>query len=124
MAQDDDLLEYIKKRIRQITPKEEKQPCFICGKYKAITELHHLIPVSEMARFVIEHKLFTTPLYIPTAWLCPNHHAIWHAIKGTQSHNALLALSVDMPEEELKRYTDLEARIDIQKILVMLKGLA
>ena len=52
--------------------KSEKQPCFICGKYKHFCDAHHLIPLAEQYNLGLKKPNHTH------VWLCPTHHAITH----------------------------------------------
>src|SRR5580765_449850 len=72
------LVEETSKKIRQITIRGAKEPCYVCGKYIEISHLHHIVPVEELTVIVVYFGLYDENLYIPTVWLCPNHHAIHH----------------------------------------------
>lgn len=109
------------KRLREITPKSERQDCFVCGRFKCVAQQHHLLPVSEMADFVMKHSLFDTQLYIPTVWLCPNHHAIWHIISRQHMDDRTLEAFQSLAEDEIKRYDELDRMVDTNKIVEMLE---
>lgn len=52
----------------------DRQTCEVCGKYKSLTQAHHVIPLSAQAakgRMSINHK---------HVWLCPTHHAAVHVL--------------------------------------------
>lgn len=51
----------------------ERQNCYICRKWRAITQAHHIIPLS------IQFEIGLTEPDGTHAWLCPNHHTILHA---------------------------------------------
>jgi len=51
----------------------EAEACDICGMTAAISQFHHVIPLSDQY-----DRGFVTPAHYPSAWLCPNHHAMLH----------------------------------------------
>lgn len=58
----------------------DRQPCYICGEHLLIAERHHVISVSTMARFYLEHPHdIRHPML--NVWFCPNHHAYWHKLE-------------------------------------------
>ena len=57
---------------------QQGEPCDVCGKHAGITELHHVVPVSMLAR-MIELGLPIKEVTTPVSWLCPNCHAYFHA---------------------------------------------
>lgn len=104
----------VAERLRQITSRKEQEACFVCDKYKAITHLHHVVPVNEMAAFIIKHDLFDVPVPLPTIWLCPNHHAILHLLtrRITSYEDAAAKRQTDICNsitvEEWKRYEEIQ----------------
>ena len=58
---------------RKKAPKE-KENCFVCGKYKTITEYHHVIPLNTCVKLLE----YVEEIEIPMLWLCPNHHTMAH----------------------------------------------
>lgn len=91
----------------------ERQPCAVCGKYKSITEVHHIIPASKLADIFIEHNVnidILMKLDVLLIWLCPNHHALFHAIENLTSKSALLLIE-DVGIEE---YQSLEPLFTLQ----------
>lgn len=120
----DTLMDYVEKRyfmreIRRTTKakKKKRQPCAICGKHLFITELHHLISVSELAEMLCRNGSEFYPLV--TVWLCPNHHVYWHRLRSAKTKldraAILLALGKYAPAmrelekqmyESLKRYQE------------------
>ena len=57
----------------------QREQCFICGQHVGITELHHLIQVSELADLLNKGALSFSDVKTPVVWLCPNCHAYVHA---------------------------------------------
>lgn len=57
---------------RRIFDPGERQPCFVCGKFKSIAQAHHVIPLTAQydRGFELPDGEFV--------WLCPNHHAMAH----------------------------------------------
>jgi hypothetical protein len=49
-----------------------RAPCVVCGKFKGITQAHHVVPLARQCDL-----LFEKPDH-EHVWLCPNHHAIVH----------------------------------------------
>lgn len=55
----------------------ERQPCFICGLHRDITEAHHVMPLEEVASVINNtHLSMKEP---PVVWLCPNCHTYLHS---------------------------------------------
>lgn len=91
----------IQRIIRAISRQKqgERQACFVCNKHRFITELHHIIPVKEIALYIHETGKRNHPM--PMVWLCPNHHAYWHKLEG-KSDNFGVYLHLSLEEEEAK----------------------
>ena len=114
------LLKRVARRIRQITPRDEKQPCYVCGKYKQIAHLHHPFPVEDLTLFVLFYDLYSSPLYIPVVWLCPNHHALYHLVEG--SCGCLPREDyANISDEELEKMSEIANMVDARKITAMIK---
>jgi hypothetical protein len=64
--------------VRAMTPKFERQACFVCRKLRLITQRHHILPVEESRP---DH-----PDAASIEWLCLNCHVIFHMC--TDSHEA------------------------------------
>jgi hypothetical protein len=91
--------------IRTVFKSAERQACVICGKYPSLTHAHHIIPVSEMASVIQRHNLnlldvWNLPVLI--VWLCPTHHAAWHAF-----HRHDNTIYGDLSREELVAFDQL-----------------
>lgn len=65
-------------------PKKSKngEPCYVCSKHAEITELHHVVSVSELTKLLNNKDLDLEELETPVVWLCPNCHAYLHKIKS------------------------------------------
>jgi hypothetical protein len=50
----------------------ERRPCWVCDKFRSITQAHHLVPLT--AQYDRGFK-YPDQAHI---WLCPNHHALAH----------------------------------------------
>lgn len=48
--------------------------CMVCGKFKALTQAHHITPLAAQYE-----NGFTTPCH-KYVWLCPTHHAAVHLV--------------------------------------------
>lgn len=51
---------------------DERQRCFVCSKFQAIAEAHHVVPLARQFELGYEEPSHQHE------WLCPNHHAIVH----------------------------------------------
>lgn len=58
-------------------------PCAICGRLSSITHAHHREPLSHQYD---EHS-GALPANHEVLWLCPNHHAIVHALLGARGQD-------------------------------------
>jgi len=110
------LVEETSKKIRQITIRGAKEPCYVCGKYIEISHLHHIVPVEELTVIVVYFGLYDENLYIPTVWLCPNHHAIHHYMMDKNNSVADLTL------EEMDRYAEIGKMFNADRYGGMLSG--
>ena len=59
-------------------PPKQREPCFVCYRYKRITHAHHLVEVGKVAKVLHMMAIFDWSPKIPVVFLCPNHHALWH----------------------------------------------
>jgi hypothetical protein len=50
----------------------ERRPCKICGKYRSLTQAHHIVPLA------IQFEAGATEPIDVHVWLCPTHHAAEH----------------------------------------------
>jgi hypothetical protein len=67
-----------------------KQPCAVCGKYQALTQAHHVVPLAVQLR-----DRFRMP-YQAFEWLCPTHHIAVHLfIDQTKVQNVRSAKGYD-----------------------------
>lgn len=96
----------IMKEIRQLTKRVEKESCAVCGEHKQISHLHHIIPVSVLADYILHYDLFDVDIPNPVVSLCPNHHAYYHGIESER-----VALD-SIPLHELKRMRELASQYE------------
>lgn len=78
----DRALKWTPKMLRKILPKhgrDDRKPCFICGDHENITEVHHLVQLSEMADLLNGGIADPKRIVSTITWLCPNCHAYVHA---------------------------------------------
>jgi hypothetical protein len=73
----------------------------VCGKFSAIAHAHHTIPLSTQFEHGVKNPIDQH------VWLCPNHHAILHAlIDPAKDHQSLGARAArvlgDLSTEELE----------------------
>ncbi len=64
---------------RQCAPHRHRDPCFICGKHRSITEAHHTIPLEKITALL---KTWGTLPEPPIVWLCPNCHTYVHSYQN------------------------------------------
>lgn len=96
-----------------------RESCCVCGKHRAITHAHHIVPLNWQYRIGIDNA------YHSHVWLCPNHHTILHAFldgdevsKETSTAIHLLADTSKVEREKLlhlyedARQTALELHAD------------
>lgn len=103
----------IAKRLRN-KAKGEKQPCYICGKHGLIAERHHIIPVAELALYI--HRSQLSKVNYLTVWLCPNHHAYWHALEACTSKAGRISIFATMTDDErLKLLEILERKLQFRR---------
>jgi hypothetical protein len=57
---------------RQIFAPGEREACHVCGKFKGISQAHHVVPLK--AQYDRGFKYPDSEF----VWLCPNHHAVVH----------------------------------------------
>lgn len=60
--------------------KIKKEPCFVCNKHEKITQLHHIIPLKNVAEKAKKEDRDAELLECENdvIWLCPNCHAYTH----------------------------------------------
>lgn len=93
----------------QFSPTDRKE-CFVCGKFKSITQAHHVVPLA--AQF---DRGFDEPDH-EHVWLCPNHHVIVHLLlpQGDEDPQKLgrraTAPVGDLSVEEIRTMLDLIGR--------------
>lgn len=57
---------------RRIFVPGDREPCWVCGKFKSIAQAHHVVPLTAQ---------YDRGFEVPDGeylWLCPNHHAMAH----------------------------------------------
>lgn len=74
----------------------DKEPCYVCGKWRAITHWHHVPSLSSVAEADVDVSGWSWPVFA----LCPNHHAVIHALYGNGNPLELLS---DLTMAELPR---------------------
>lgn len=100
---------------RRIFSPGDRQPCYVCEKFKSIAQAHHVAPLT-----VQYDRGFKYPdqEYI---WLCPNHHTMAHLCISTDERSmaipamrarskATSALNEDLSEDEFNRMMELMRR--------------
>lgn len=85
----------IRKIIDDPKPSRDGEPCFVCGKHKAITEIHHVCPISEFVDLLNNDHIEIQDIQTHVVWLCPNCHAYFHKLhhKGLKNtENVLMSM--------------------------------
>lgn len=95
--------------LRASTKRGDYRPnCFVCNKHYCITELHHLIPVSVIADMIIASQKPVKEVFMPTVWLCPNHHALWHLVEKKYVTDLGFEAFESLTEQEAQKFQEME----------------
>ncbi len=89
------------KEIRNLKLTSKNKKCYICEKYENITELHHLVKVSDISKYMDkfeEDNILTNSLR--GVYLCPNHHTLLHKLISEKYYDYTHSLT----KEEIKKY--------------------
>jgi hypothetical protein len=100
---------------RRIYSPGDRQPCYVCGKFRSITQAHHVIPLT--AQYDRGFKLPDQE----SVWLCPNHHTMVHLYIPTGERSTTVpsirtrsettsALNEDLTEDEFNKMMELMRR--------------
>lgn len=92
----------------------ERTECFVCGKFKSISQAHHVIPLAEQY-----DRGFSVPDN-EHVWLCPNHHAIIHAFIPSDKHS----LKVPARRNRGKRHSAIHPDLsdgEFEKVLLLIR---
>lgn len=100
---------------RRIYSPGDRQPCYVCGKFRSITQAHHVIPLT--AQYDRGFKLPDQE----SVWLCPNHHTMVHLCIPTGERSMTVpsirarsettsALNEDLTEDEFSKMMELMRR--------------
>lgn len=100
---------------RQLFAPGEREACHICGKFKGISQAHHVVPLTAQydRGFEYPDQEFV--------WLCPNHHAIVHLFIPADGRSMALpamrargkttsALHIDVTDNEFDQLMELVRR--------------
>src|SRR6478609_5628782 len=92
----------------------KREDCLVCGKWREITVLHHILPVAVARQY--EHVDTGLVACAKSAvWLCPNHHAMVHVAFGNGIGFRILDSDL-LTEEERKRLRSLVAKqLDLER---------
>jgi len=97
----------IKTIIRQTTPKENKDGCYICGSNEKV-ENNHILGVARLANMCAEAGYEDIPLlYAPRKPFDHCHHVKWHVL--TEDRNDKIVIK----PEEIDRYMDVLSEVQI-----------
>jgi hypothetical protein len=100
---------------RRIYSPGDRRPCHVCGKFRSITQAHHVIPLT--AQYDRGFKLPDQE----SEWLCPNHHTMVHLYIPTGERSMTVpsirarsettsALNEDLTEDEFNKMMELMRR--------------
>jgi hypothetical protein len=100
---------------RRIFSPGDRQPCYVCEKFKSIAQAHHVVPLT--AQY---DRGFKYPDQ-ERVWLCPNHHTMVHLYIPTGERSMAVpamrarsettsALNEDLTEDEFNRMMELMRR--------------
>lgn len=91
-----------KARLRNETPDPGPQEdCYICRKFKPITQAHHICPIAEYLNDI------KRPYLQQTRWLCPNCHEILHRFRKGNKYPGYWDLAECLTPEEWERVGEL-----------------
>ena len=96
----------VKRTVRRRNPgPKQRRPCFVCGRFRSITQSHHLVEVWRVASVLRAMAIYDWAPEIPVVSLCPNHHAIWHTMnRGREAWPP--DLYADVPDAEVDRLVE------------------
>ena len=90
----------------------DREPCFVCGEHKLITQSHHIMPLEDCAKWL---NLGVENVLIPTVWLCPSCHAYIHYLMRTHAFSEVIR---EVGEEKYRRMLNiLSIKDEIEKDL-------
>jgi hypothetical protein len=100
---------------RRVFSPGDREACYVCGKFRSITQAHHVIPLT--AQY---DRGFKYPDQ-ECVWLCPNHHTMAHLFIPTGERLRAVptirtrfeptsALNADLAENEFDRIMELVRR--------------
>jgi len=84
--------EWIKNQRKNFNPSAKKD-CDVCGKYKDVSEAHHLAPL------YIQYERKITPCLQNHVWLCPTHHKIVHLVINNAFNSKEVELNIKSDEK-------------------------
>lgn len=87
-------------------PPKRRDTCYVCGKYASICHAHHVPALAEVVGVfgVVAAQMAS----IPCVWLCPTHHALWHALHRSPATMKHLESWSDLSEAEKHAYESLD----------------
>lgn len=83
---------------------KEKENCYVCGKHKTIAQLHHIVPVNQIAKLLNLGVIELCEASTPVVWLCPNHHAYIHEL---MNGNCSLITNCEFEPNEVEKLCDI-----------------
>lgn len=100
---------------RQLFAPGEREPCWVCGRFKSISQAHHVVPLT--AQY---DRGFKYPDQ-EHLWLCPNHHTMAHLFIQSESRSITRAafrargkttdaVLPDLSEDEFEKMMELMRR--------------
>lgn len=88
-----------------------REPCAVCGKYRSLSQAHHLTPLSvQFANGLLSGNFEPDHRHI---WLCPTHHIALHILidqAGSErlaASRATIDIAADVGTDELRALMDL-----------------
>jgi len=100
----------------------EREPCWVCGRFKSITQSHHVVPLTTQY-----DRGFKLPHH-EHVWLCPNHHVMAHMFIPSDSRSmapramrardkSAASLNADLSEDEFEKMLELMRRSAVSEAL-------
>lgn len=84
------------KGIRKLKFTCNNKRCYICDNYEHITELHHLVKVSDISKYIdkVEEDNIINRV-LRGVYLCPNHHTLLHKLMSKKYLDVIFDLSTN-----------------------------
>jgi hypothetical protein len=105
----------VRRTVRALNPAPKvKQPCFVCGRHRTISQWHHLIEVGLVAKVLRRMAIYDWAPSIPAVSLCVNHHSYWHML-NRRRRPLMDEIHQELSEGEWNRIVGVAERRDVAR---------